>query len=68
MIVYTCPKCGSDLMPIVLDSHPPVEVMTCSKCGWRYEKKETITYVPFPVDEAATAINEEGLTIDALGL
>lgn len=68
MIVYTCPKCGSDLMSMRLCSYPPVEVTACSKCGWRYGKRETITYVPFPVDEAATAINEEDLTIDALGL
>lgn len=59
MIVYTCPKCGADLMSIVLDSYPPVEVTTCSKCGWRYSMTEQIYRMPFCVDDTELVKEED---------
>lgn len=64
MIEYTCPKCGKILRHEIVCTYPPINVVTCPGCGWRYEKKEPITYVPFPAD----TINGEELTADALGL
>ena len=50
-------------------TNPPINVVKCPGCGWRHEQRESITYVPFPVDEAAVlTINREEMTIDALGL
>nr|DAK53411.1 MAG TPA: LysW biosynthesis protein LysW [Caudoviricetes sp.] len=69
MIEYTCPKCGKILVHEIICTYPPINVVKCLGCGWRHEKKEPITYVPFPVDESElSTINKEELTINALGL
>lgn len=69
MIEYTCPKCGKILLHEIICTYPPINVVKCPGCGWRYEQREQVTYVPFPVDAAAVStINGEELTIDALGL
>lgn len=69
MIEYTCPKCGKILLHEIIDTYPPINAVECPGYGWRHEKRESITYVPFPVDEVAVlTINREELTIDALGL
>ena len=69
VIEYTCPKCGKILLHEIIDTYPPINVVKCPGCGWRHEQLESITYVPFPVDEAAVlTINREEMTIDALGL
>lgn len=63
MIEYTCPKCGKILLHEIIDTYPPINVVKCPGCGWRF------TYAAFTVDEAAVlTINGEELTIDALGL
>jgi len=59
LIVYTCPKCGSDLISIVLASYPPVEVTTCSKCGWRHSTPEQIFRMPFCIDDAELTKEED---------
>lgn len=69
MIEYTCPKCGKILLHEIIDTYPPINVVECPGCGWRYKKREPVTYMPFPVDEAAlSTINGEEVIIDALGL
>lgn len=47
MIVYTCPKCGSDLQDIVLTSYPPQHKKYCSNCGWSHTEKEEICRIPY---------------------
>lgn len=55
MIIYTCPKCGENLMNYVIATFPPINVMECHYCGWRHEDKPKSTkYVPFPVEEGET--------------
>ena len=49
MIIYTCPKCGSDLEELVLMTYPPQYQKLCRKCGYEYieqTKTETIR-IPF---------------------
>ena len=47
MIIYTCPKCGSQLNHYCVATLPPIDVWTCRDCGWRYEEKDGIEYRPF---------------------
>ena len=52
MTIYTCPRCRSDLMPVVYTTLPPISAYICTKCGWQYEEKqETIERIPFPNKE-----------------
>ena len=54
-IIYTCPKCGSDLEEIVLTSYPPQYQKLCRKCGYEYiEQTETIR-IPFVEPEVNQA-------------
>jgi hypothetical protein len=54
-IIYTCPKCGSDLEETVLMSYPPQYKKLCRKCGYEYiEQTETIR-IPFVEPE----VNQE---------
>lgn len=51
MVIYTCPKCGVDLTPVVYATYPPIEGYLCSHCGWASEvhrKNFSIHRVPFP--------------------
>ena len=52
MIIYTCPKCGSDIYHTCIKS-PPFEVWACvnPECGWRREKGKRIERRKFDVDE-----------------
>lgn len=51
--VYTCPKCNAVLRHMVITTNPPIDVWECPKkvCGWKYEEKQKIVYVPFKVPE-----------------
>lgn len=53
MIINTCPKCGSDLMDVILTTYPPIHEKHCYRCGWSWtDRSEGITRVPFiPFDE-----------------
>lgn len=47
-IIYTCPKCGRDLIDLVLTSNPPQCKKECFSCGWASEiEQEEIVRVPF---------------------
>ena len=39
MIIFTCPKCGEDLVDCCLTTFPPTHKVYCPECGW--EQKET---------------------------
>lgn len=51
IIIYTCPKCGGDLIEEVICTYPPINKTTCTKCGWTYEEMETIEKIPFPIND-----------------
>ena len=41
MIIETCPKCGGELMNIMLTTYPPIPKKVCTACGWSWtEEKE----------------------------
>lgn len=50
MIVYTCPDCGADLIPVSYMTNPPLMAYVCHSCGWRHEEslgEKTVRRVPF---------------------
>ena len=48
MIIYTCPKCGTDLINTVLCTYPPKVQKWCPSCGWIYmEDHEEVVRIPF---------------------
>ena len=47
-VIYTCPKCGSDLVAITTASIPPIKSMMCMDCGWHSdEEREEIVRIPY---------------------
>lgn len=37
MIIETCPKCGNDLVNMILDYYyPPITKKYCPYCGWSW--------------------------------
>lgn len=61
-IIYTCPKCGSDLEEIVLATYPPQYQSRCPKCGWDHIKKDTVIRIPYPENDEPE-ISQINLTI-----
>ena len=48
MIIYTCPRCGTDLIDKVICTYPPKVQKWCPSCGWTYtEDHEEVIRVPF---------------------
>lgn len=48
IIVETCPKCGHDLVNVMLDSYPSIPKKECWNCGWSWTgEQEEIVRVPF---------------------
>ena len=48
MIIYTCPRCGTDLIDTVICTYPPKVQKWCPSCGWTYtEDHEEVIRVPF---------------------
>ena len=47
-IIYTCPRCGTDLIDTVICTCPPKVQKWCPSCGWTYtEDHEEVIRVPF---------------------
>lgn len=47
-IIYTCPKCDSDLRHICITTYPSIDRMECPKCGWYYEEgNQEVLRIPF---------------------
>ena len=65
MIVYTCPKCGGDLVSLVLTSYPPQYKEECPNCGWNHTESDTITRIPYtvPKKEENNSINTTSLSL-----
>ena len=52
IIIETCPKCGHDLVPIMLTTYPPIPKKECFHCGWSWEgQREEVVRVPFNENE-----------------
>ena len=48
MIIETCPKCGHDLVNLILASNPPIPKKECWNCGWSWTgEPEEVVRVPF---------------------
>jgi hypothetical protein len=48
IIIETCPKCGHDLMDVILPTNPPIPKKECCGCGWSWTgKQEEVIRVPF---------------------
>ncbi len=50
MTIYTCPKCGADLMFYCIATYPPIDVACCTHCGWEHKKMQKVERVPYIVD------------------
>ena len=47
-IIYTCPRCGTNLVDTVICTYPPKVQKWCPSCGWSYtEDHEEVIRVPF---------------------
>lgn len=51
-IIYTCPKCGTDLQTEILATNPPQSQYRCYSCGWSYTlgHRENPIRAPFPTE------------------
>lgn len=60
MVIETCPKCGHDLMNLVLTCNPPIPQKICNHCGWSWTgKREEVVRVPFKdPDEELTLVEK----------
>ena len=47
-IIYTCPRCGNDLLETVLTCDPPIYKKECKHCGWSHEEREKVIRIPYP--------------------
>ncbi len=48
MIVEICPKCGYDLINLMLACYPPISKKYCPYCGWSWTgEPEEIVRIPF---------------------
>ena len=48
MIIYTCPRCGTNLIDTVICTYPPKVQKWRPSCGWTYtEDHEEVIRVPF---------------------
>lgn len=66
MIIYTCPKCGSQLNHYCVATFPPIHVYRCSNpdCDWKTEEDEGIEYRVFkPVK---TKLDEDWTMYEAI--
>ena len=57
-VIEVCPKCGADLIDIVLTTYPPRAKKVCSKCDWCWtEGDEDVIRVPFIPPEKRMTVN-----------
>ena len=47
MVIYTCPKCGTDLDEYVLTTYPAQYMKKCRNCGWSHIDIDQISRVRF---------------------
>lgn len=56
MIIYTCPKCGHDLLSEVLTCNPPIHRNYCPSCGWENSRSEEVVRIPYGGNSDINAI------------
>ena len=62
IIIETCPKCGHDLMDLVIATYPPIPQKKCFSCGWSWEgEREEVIRVPFGGNSLEMASNNSYL-------
>lgn len=55
IIIETCPKCGHDLVNLMIATYPPIPKKQCWNCGWSWEgEREEVVRVPFSNDNIGT--------------
>ena len=48
IIIETCPKCGCDLIDLMIATYPPIPKKECPSCGWSWTgEPEQVMRVPF---------------------
>lgn len=65
-IIETCPKCGHDLVDLVIATYPPIPQKKCFNCGWEWTgDAEKVVRVPFggntttnTIDTATISLND----------
>lgn len=50
IIIYTCPKCGSDLRDVCITTLPSIHRKECSYCGWFSEETPSMEIIRVPFD------------------
>jgi len=51
-VIYTCPKCGGNLLDITIATYPPILSKHCMNCGWSWEEKSnSIIRIPFTLSQ-----------------
>lgn len=63
MIIYTCPKCGHDLLSEVLTCMPPIHRDYCPNCGWEHSKQEEIKRIPFGGNSGVDTVYKDYIKI-----
>lgn len=61
MVIYTCPKCGSDLHHQVICTLPPIDVVRCYSCGYYHEERQHEAIERITYDEGQESNNIESL-------
>lgn len=47
-IIETCPRCGADLVDVIIDTCPEIVRKGCWSCGWSSQgEKEEVVRIPF---------------------
>lgn len=54
IIIETCPKCGHDLIDLVICTNPPIPKKECHNCGWTWEGQREGIIVRVPFNENKT--------------
>ena len=47
-IIETCPRCGADLIDVIIATYPEIVRKECWSCGWASQgEKEEVVRIPF---------------------
>ena len=58
-IIETCPRCGADLIDVVIATCPEIVRKECWSCGWASQgEKEEIVRVPFGGNRSLSGTTE----------
>lgn len=64
-IIETCPKCGHDLVDLVLTTNPPIPQKKCFNCGWEWTgEREEVVRVPFGGNTYTNTTDTETISLN----